>query len=519
MERRHDNRVTVRLPRWVLLVAVFVWVPLLVSSIGSLVDASLSSKRRPRSAADPRAPIAFRDVSERFGIPGESTPTWGSAWFDRDGNGYPDLLINRHKRAPWLLAGGADGFGPIDDGWIHRLPVGRTYYDRHTCSWGEADGDGTPDLMCVSGAQRGEGTGPNQLLLSTSDEPTDVARRMGVLDPLGRGRTVNWFDLDGDGDLDLFLGNEVRSGQPSRLFRNDGGTFVALSSVVAREFATADSAWADVDRDGDPDLLVAGHGALGSRFYRNDSGAFVETELVGITGEVIDSVSWEDFDGDGRVDLLTVTGTEATLWRNNGRTLFEFQRMPLEDGRSAAWLDVENDGDLDLYIVQGVSRGAPLSEADAPDAVYLNEGSGFRKVEAAGIDQRGLGAGDSVATADFDRDGRVDVFVTNGHLQHRGAVSLLRNVSEAGNWAGLRLLGPPANPLGLGTRIRVLTSQGGYWRYLNDEMSYHAQSEVGYVHLGLGVADRAQVKIRWPDGTTDILSVQAGEVRDVRRAD
>ena len=137
---------------------------------------------------------------------------------------------------------------------------------------------------------------------------TSVGKEMGIDDPR---RTVGavWFDLDQDGDLDVFIGNQ--NGDLNGLFRNDG----AASSDVAKELGV-DAAGrpqtsgsngpsvADYDNDGDLDLFVAGYG--GNFLYRNDgAGKFTEVAAqMGVAGGALATPSrWGDFDNDGRIDL------------------------------------------------------------------------------------------------------------------------------------------------------------------------------------------------------------------------
>lgn len=500
-----------RLPRWLFGSLGVSWVLLFASFVEASLPVGGNTQKAVRAERRSADYGTFVDVAAGRQLPVEETPTWGSAWADITNDGKPELLIGRHKRSPWLLTPGDGAPGLLEIGDLTLLEEDRTYYDRHTCAWGEADGDGRVDLYCVSGAQKGVGTGPNRMLVAASGF-ADEAPDRGVADPLGRGRTLNWLDFDSDGDLDLFVGNEVRSDYPNLLYRNTGGSFEPVDSPVARTFATMDSSWGDVDRDGDPDLLLLGHGELGALFFANEGGSFVEQPIEGITGEQWMSGAWGDFDGDGWIDLHLVGADSAVVMRNHRGSLHPLDEVRLDAGRASVWFDYDNDGDLDLYIVQGAPRGGSLADGDVEDLLLVRESGRF--VQVGPIPGNDVGSGDSVSAADFDRDGRMDLFVTNGYLDKRGPVSLLRNVSDAGTWAALRLQGDAANPVAFGARLRVLTSQGSYWRYLTDGVSFHAQSEIGYVHLGLGVARSARVRMVWPDGSVDCYSVKAGSVSD-----
>ncbi len=192
--------------------------------------------------------------------------------------------------------------------------------------------------------------------------------------------------------------------------------------------------------------------------------------------------------------------------------------MELQGGRSSTWFDVENDGDLDLFLIQGARKDGPNDETlNRRDYILLNEGGSFSLKRGQVVRGAREGDGDSVAAVDYDRDGLQDVFVTNGFADRSGPSELLKNTSLGGNWVGLDIEGLRKNPQGYGSRMHVVAGPLSYWRELNDGLGSGAQSEVGYVHLGLGPAPSASIEFIWPDGRRDCIDVVANQVIELER--
>jgi hypothetical protein len=227
-------------------------------------------------------------------------------------------------------------------------------------------------------------------------------------------------DYDGDGDVDLFVGF---NGAPNRLYRNDRGVFVesAAAAGVADARPTRAAAWADFDGDGDPDLLVGFAPGTESvlKLYRNDSGRFTDvtsdTGLAVATGAVRQP-SWVDVDGDGDLDLFVGFRDRADMmFRHTGSKFLDVAaEIGLADPRKtvgAVWFDHDEDGDLDLY--------AAHMDGDA-NGLYVNEQGRFTdKADAAGLAWGGRAPRDAAngtvrpCAADVDGDGRFDLFTAN----------------------------------------------------------------------------------------------------------
>ncbi|HEV2756387.1 MAG TPA: VCBS repeat-containing protein [Actinomycetota bacterium] len=451
----------------------------------------------------------FSDVTEDAGVR-DAGRSWGSSWIDFEGDGDPDLFLVRHWREPILFLNDGNGrFEPRDT----PRDLEGTEMDRHQCTWGEANHDGQPDLLCTQGADRGHGEGPNELLLHTGEGLRDRARQFRVQYAKARGRTVNWVDYDGDRDLDVFLGTTFRNAYPMQLYKRGRENFRQARVGLAQDLSVLTSTWADWDRDRDQDLLVTQHHPLPALAFENVGGSFEPVDLPRVTNKSWISASWGDFNGDGWVDLQVAGRKRLRIYRNREGRLRPVFKTRLRQGRAGTWFDVDNDGDLDSFVVQGARGNNPRpGSVNWRDFLVVRRKGGFKRVEHSSFRGPTTGNGEQATISDYDRDGRLDVFVTNGLHYYKGPTVLLRNRSRAGNWGGVDLVGSRMNPMGYGTVVVWKVDGRVLKRRVTDDVVFKGQNEVGYVHLGYGEGLAAKVVVKWPNRTKDCARLPAGTI-------
>ena len=198
------------------------------------------------------------------------------------------------------------------------------------------------------------------------------------------------------------------------------------------------------------------------------------------------------------------------------------------DGRSVVAGDFDNDMDIDLYIVRSTSAG------NLPNHLYENLGNnGFRQVPGAGgAEASPLGKGQSATMADYDRDGYLDIFVTNGKGGapfNEGPDQLFRNSSSGNNWLQIDLQGTLSNRDGIGARLFATTPDGKTQLRENGGGIHWAQQDQKRIHFGLAENEKvSELTIHWPSGITQklqdipvnqVIRVVESDVRDTLLGD
>jgi len=436
----------------------------------------------------------------------------GAAWGDYDGDGDADLYVTNYGRNALFRNEGGCSFVDVTE----EAAVGGGDDFSAGAVWGDYDGDGDLDLYVtnyvvfdqalqpVGTSVMQYGTAVPFTLNPASYQPaanwlfrndgdgsfTDVAAEAGVANAAGRSLSAAWADWDADGDVDLYVANDISD---NAFFLNLGdGNFEDISTVslTADYRGAMGLAIGDYDRDADLDFFVTHWIAQENALYENHMSVGAEGErllftdvadLVGLGATGLDYVGWGtgffDFDNDGWRDLFVANGHTIEDAADNTRLLPQH---------------------MQLFWNRGEEGFFELSEVAGPP---------FERLLVA----RGA------AVADYDRDGDVDIAV----LEHGRGVVLLNNAGTPGNhWLQLDLEQDGGNRRALGATIRVdaagesqLVSVGGVASYLSQESLT--------AHFGLGAADVVErVVVRWPGGAEEaFVDIRVDARQVLRRGD
>jgi enediyne biosynthesis protein E4 len=215
-------------------------------------------------------------VHDGGGLPGAWPKGTGCAWGDYDNDGHLDLVVAALFGQGGITTGNRlfhnDGDGTFTE--ITTGPAVTTLDSHHHPTWSDYDGDGDLDLFFATGPVGSVDTDRlyrNELVETGTATFTSIAGTPIATDTRD-SQQLGWIDYDNDGDLDLFAVNYTT--RPNELYRNDGGTFVRLTTgpLATDAGASHGAAWGDYDLDGDLDVYVARDLGQHNGYYRNEGG-------------------------------------------------------------------------------------------------------------------------------------------------------------------------------------------------------------------------------------------------------
>ena len=517
-----------------------------------------------------KAPVVdFRDVAPEAGLTAvaisgdleqtfvvENTGT-GVAVLDYDNDGLPDIFLvqgDRLKPGPAPLTPhlyrnlGGLRFEDVTE----KAGIGHTGWGQGVCA-GDVDNDGSVDLFI--------GQWGHNVFLHNRGNGTfrDETRERGFYRPESRWSTgCAFIDYDRDGYLDLVVANYIDfdaqktprprdssgcnwkgvpvpcgprglKGETMTLYHNDGhGHFTDVTKqagvATPHEYYGFTVLTGDFDNDGWPDFFVTCDSTPSLYFHNKRNGTFEETGLL--SGLAVNEDGREqagmgataaDYNGDGFLDIFKTnfSSDTNTLYRNAGDGTFA--DVTSQAGLAVhtqyvkwgtAFLDFDNDGWNDLFVADGhvypfIENYGLGEEFKQPRQLFWNRGDGqfFDMSTTGGPGIAAKHSSRGIAVADFDNDGSMEIVAVNLFEPP----SLLKNFGPRGNSLLIRAVTATGRDA-IGARVTV--TAGGRKRI--DEVrsgGYHISQGDFRVHFGLGRETKADVNIRWPQGTNETVGV------------
>jgi hypothetical protein len=480
----------------------------------------------------------------------------GAAFLDYDQDGFIDLYVCNgtwvkglsHEEKPANISGNHLyrnlGNGTFQD-VTKKADVGGPWYSMGV-SVGDFNNDGYPDLFVsnygLNVLYKNNGNG-------TFSDVTKHAKVAGKETDFSVGAV--WFDYDNDGFLDLYVGNYLNfdpnykyyyapdgfpgplayDAQPDILYHNNGdGSFEDVTSSMGisdRDGRAMGVGAIDYDDDGFVDIYVANDHTMNYLWHNNGGKGFVDMgtpsgTAFGQSGEsaVSMSVDFADYKGSGRMDMFISDDKYCRLYENLGNGIFADKSYPsgiaMPAGQYVGWsssfIDYNNDGLIDIYKTNGALKHLYGQE----DQLFENTGDGkFKDVstESGKYFLKEL-VGRGACFGDYDNDGDIDGYIVN--LNDRGSF-LRNNKGNQNNWLTVKLIGTTSNKDGIGARIKIIS--GG------KEQTTQKKSTTGYLsqndpRLHFGLAKNTvveKIEIKWPSGKIQLLeNIKANQILTVK---
>jgi hypothetical protein len=500
--------------------------------------------------------FTFRDVGDEAGLFPHlaGIAGHGAGWGDVDGDGWIDLYVGTfHKPGtkPNLLLRNVKGKFALDPQMAAAISTRST-----GILLVDLDNDGDLDLYVASMPQARQGLrGCSMFRNDGKGQFTDVSKDNNACPTAFGGRSATAFDYDGDGLLDLLVGEDPVPGyngsptKSSRLFRNKGNLQfedVSRAAGLTEGVPGLGVAVGDVNNDGKPDFFLSSHRG-GNVLFLNEGGKFRECpgsrktfawDIPEGGDNMVGGVCFGDLNRDGLLDIVIGQHYEAP-WKSpvpirlylnrgikDGVPAYEdvtekvgLKGLPMK-APHVEIQDFDNDGWPDIYtsIVKfadgkphpvifkhlGVKDGLPRFQADAldvndfptaEDKAIGRSGDLFKKV----LKEKSIFYSAPGPSGDFDNDGRLDLFL--GSWWPEAKSLLLHNATKGGQWLQVQVIGEKSvNRMGLGSRVKIFADSKLIGCQEIATGYGYASSQPAIAHFGLDKIEFVDVEVTLPYG-------------------
>lgn len=442
----------------------------------------------------------FTDVTDKAGV-GFKGVGMAAAWADFDNDGFLDLVVTSYDRIVLYRNRGNGTFEDV----THKAGLDKFRGFWTGVAWGDYDRDGRVDLYVCGYVKYQFRPGDVKksslqyttlvpFTLNPSSYPpernllfhnngdgtfTEVAARAGVQDATGRSLSAAWYDFNGDGWPDLYVANDVSESAMYLNLHNGRFHDVSHEARVSDYRGAMGLAIGDWDNHGAPDIFITHWIAQQNALFENLRSVPADgakpaplrfedvADSVGLGQISLNAIGWGtsffDYDNDGRLDLLVVNG--STFQRDDDPT----HLVPMKN--FLFWQKSPQEGFFEVGKVSGKS----FNEA------HVGRGAAF---------------------ADYDNDGDVDVFIVN---QEGRPMLLRNDGGNRNNWLKVRVRCSRSNRSGFGTEIAIETGGRKQYQELGGQASYLSQNAMeAHFGLG-HEARVQTLTVRFPSGTVRVL--------------
>ena len=409
---------------------------------------------------------------------------------------------------------------------------------------GDFNNDGYPDIYVSN-------NGPNTLYQNNGNGTfKDITKRANVG---GNECSVGavWLDYDNDGLLDLYVGNYLNfdpeykyyyapdgfpgplayDSEKDVLYHNKGdGTFDDVTEkmgIIDIDGRAMGVGAADYDDDGFVDIYVANDHTVNFLWHNDQGKGFTDMGVMSGTGfsqsgeaTVSMSVDFADYNGDELLDMFISDDNYCSLYMNLGNGVFSdksyYSGISVASGQFVGWsssfFDYDNDGDVDIFKSNGELKHTYGQE----DQLFENIGEG--KFQDVSVERskyfREENVGRGACLGDYDNDGDIDIFIVNLDSHSK---FIRNNKGNQNNWLTLNLIGQTSNRDGVGSRIKITAGGKVQTAQKKSATGYLSQND-SRIHFGLVKNDIVEkIEIKWPSGKFQILeNIKSNQILTIK---